>query len=242
MKTIVVRAVSILALLLMSGVSVSGQSLYSSSPTNSLSLWQAGHAIDNASKYLTVAHWGNWGQMAAQFYSIKPGSIKITAVSLEFDTVNKKGVTKHLQVNVKDLAKVSASCGQMQCVLIPAAGKLAIQDPEAVKDAVPFQLWFGWYPTAGVNVCQRAANKDECMHAANWFAAALNGLHATAVAYSTNPGYFPQQAAAWRALTTKPALAEGARILRLAAEDAIKRQKPDEALNNFELGVEADPT
>ena len=31
-------------------------------------------------------------------------------------------------------------------------------------------------------------------------------------------------------------------ILRLAAEDAIKRQKPDEALNDYELGIEADPT
>ena len=39
-----------------------------------------------------------------------------------------------------------------------------------------------------------------------------------------------------------PPIEEGARILRLAAEDAIKRQKPDEALNDFELGVQADPT
>jgi tetratricopeptide (TPR) repeat protein len=30
-------------------------------------------------------------------------------------------------------------------------------------------------------------------------------------------------------------------ILRLTAEDAIKRQRPDGALNFYELGVEADP-
>jgi tetratricopeptide (TPR) repeat protein len=169
---------------------------------------------------------------------VNPGSIKITATSLEFDGVNKKGGTKHLQVNVKDLEKVSAACGIDRCALIPAAGKVAIQD----KEAVPYALWFGWYPSAGVNVCQRAENNAECMHSAYWFAAALNGMHASAIAYLANPTYFPQQAAAWRALTTKPALAEGARILRLAAEDAIKRQKPDEALNDFELGVQADPT
>jgi tetratricopeptide (TPR) repeat protein len=63
-----------------------------------------------------------------------------------------------------------------------------------------------------------------------------------AISHPAGLGDFHQQAAAWRALATKPALAEGVRILRLAAEDAIKRQKPDEALNDFELGVQADPT
>jgi tetratricopeptide (TPR) repeat protein len=224
-----------LFLALMPAAQAAAQSQYSSSPTDALSLWQARNAIFNANKYLTVAH---WGKMTAQFYSVNPGSIKITATSLEFDGADKKGGTKHFQVNVKDLEKVSAACGTIQCVLIPAAGKIAIQD----KEAVPYALWFGWYPTAGVNVCQRAENNAECMHSAAWFAAALNGLHDTAIAYSANSGDFHQQAAAWRTLTTKPTLVEGARILRLAAEDAIKRQKPDEALNDFELGVEADPT
>jgi hypothetical protein len=224
-----------LFLALMPANKATAQSQYSSSPTDALSLWQARNAIFNANKYLTVVH---WGKMTAQFYSVNPGSIKITATSLEFDGVDKKGGTKHFQVNVKDLEKVSASCGVQQCGLIPAAGKITIQDNEAV----PYVLWFGWYPTSGVNVCVRAENNAECLHSAAWFAAALNGLHDTAIAYSVNPTYFPQQAAAWRALTTKPPLADGARILRLAAEDAIKRQKPDEALNDFELGVQANPT
>jgi hypothetical protein len=211
------------------------QPQYSSSPTDALSLWQAGHAIGNASKYVTVVH---WGKMTGQLYSINPSSVKITAISLEFDVVDKKRATKHLQVNVKDLEKVSAACAVQQCSLVPAAGKIAVED----NQAVPYYLWFGWYPTAGVNVCARAENNAECMHSAYWFAAALNGLHDTAIAYTANPTYFPQLAAAWRALATKPPLAEKARILRLAAEDAIKRQKPDEALNDFELGVQADPT
>jgi hypothetical protein len=237
MKNVTAKYVVLIALacLLMPGIKVTAQSQYSSSPTDALSLWQARNAIFNANKYLTVVH---WGKMTAQFYSVNPGSIKITATSLEFDGVDKKGGTKHFQANVKDLEKVSASCGTQQCGLIPATGKIAVQD----KDAVQYVLWFGWYPSAGVDVCVRAENNAECMHAAAWFAASLNGLHTSAIAYSANPAYFPQQAAAWRALTTKPALAEGARILRLAAEDAIKRQKPYEALNDFELGVEADPT
>ena len=224
-----------LACLLMPGVKASAQPQYSSSPTDALSLWQARNAIFATSKYVTVAH---WGKMTAQFYSMNPGSIKITATSLEFDGVDKKGGPKHFQVNVKDLEKVSAACGIDRCALIPAAGKIAIQD----NQAVPYALWFGWYPSAGVNVCVRAENNAECMHAAYWFGAALNGLHAYFISHPSGLGDFPQQAAAWRALATKPPLAEGARILRLAAEDAIKRQKPDEALNDFELGVEADPT
>ena len=180
----------------------------------------------------------HWGKMTGQIYSINPSTIKVTAVSLEFDVVDKKRTTKHLQVDVKDLEKVSAACSVQQCSLIPAAGKIAIQDSQAAL----YYLWFGWYSTAGVNVCQRAENNAECMHSAYWFAAALNGLHDTAIAYTANPTFFPQQAAAWRALAIKPPLAEKARILRLAAEDAIKRQKPYEALNDFEIGVQADPT
>jgi hypothetical protein len=224
-----------LFLALMPANQAAAQSQYSSSPTDALSLWQARNAIFATSKYVTAIHRTS---MTMQYCSLIPSSIKITAVGLEFDVVTNKGATKHLQVNVKDLEQVSAGCGTEQCGLIPAAGKIAIQD----NQALPYGLAFGWYPAAGVNACVRAENNAECMHSAYWFAAALNGLHAYAISHPDGSGDFHAQATAWRALATKPALAEGARILRLAAEDAIKRQKPDEALNDFELGVEADPT
>jgi len=232
MKNEIGRSWALVALVFLPvpGISLSGQTQYSSSPTDTLSYWQAGRAVFNASKYLTVVH---WGKMTAQLYSLNAGSIKVTAASLEFDVVNKKGVTKHLQVNVKDLTTVSATCGGQSCGLIPA---VAVQDMEGVQ----YFIWFGW-STDG-KPCQLAENDAECMHAADWFAAALNGLHATAISHPAGLGGFHAHATAWRALTTKPALAENARILRLAAEDAFKRQKPYEALNDYELGVEADPT
>jgi tetratricopeptide (TPR) repeat protein len=234
MKNNIARFWALVALvpLLIPGVSVSGQSLYSSSPTDKLSRWQAGRAVFNASKYLLV-----WSKKHSQLCSVNPGSIKVTAASLEFDVVNQKGGTKHLQINVKDMEKISARCGPFLCFVDPEPPVTA-QDMEAV----PYQFWFGRDPSFEVGVCQRAENKPECMHAADWFAAALNDLHATAIAHPAGLGDFHAQATAWRALATKPALVEGARILRLAAEDAIKRQKPDEALNDYELGVEADPT
>lgn len=233
MKSNVVRcgAALVLAVLLLSGVVVSGQSMYSSSPTSTLSFWQARQAIVSANKYLIVAH---WGKMTAQFYSVTPDSIRITATGLEFDAVNKKA-TKHLQVEGE---KVVAGCGPIQCAVSPVAGNTLVHDSEGVS----YYLWFGWYPTSGVNVCQRAEKNAECMHAAEWFAAALNGVQAYTVAHPAGLGDFHPLATAWRGMATKPALAEGARILRLAAEDAVKRQQPYEALNDFELGVEADPT
>ena len=219
-----------LAFLLVPGMSLSGQTQYSSSPTDTLSYWQAGSAIFNANKYLTVVH---WGKMTAQLYSLNAGSIKVTAASLEFDVVNKKGGTKHLQVNVKDLTTVSATCGGQSCGLIPA---VAVQDMEGVQ----YFLWFGW-STDG-KPCQLAENDAECMHAADWFAAALNSLHAFAISHPAGLDDFHKQAAAWRALATKLPIPEKVNVQRLMAEDAIKENKPYEALNYYELGIQLYPT
>jgi tetratricopeptide (TPR) repeat protein len=214
-----------------------GQTQDSSSQADALSLWQARHAVTNASKYITVEPLSEKTD-----YSIHPGSIKITAVGMEFDAdyrKGRKGETKHFLIDLKDIKRVTAKCptGYSECWLTIESGKdYMIQD----ADAVPFKLLFGF--SQGESACAGAENNAECMHSADWFAAALNGLHASAISHPAGLGDFHQQAAAWRALTTKPALAENARILRLAAEDAIKRQKPDEALNDFELGVQADPT
>jgi tetratricopeptide (TPR) repeat protein len=52
---------------------------------------------------------------------------------------------------------------------------------------------------------------------------------------------FSQRAAAWRALATKPALPETTRVRRLMAEDALKNQKPEEALKYYEQGLESYP-
>jgi hypothetical protein len=219
-----------LFLALMPANQATAQPQYSSSPTDALSLWQARRAVIAASKYAEAFHLA----MNVHTYPVNPSSIAFTLDSLEFDATN-KGETLHFQVDVKGLEKVSAGCNAQECGLAPP---LRIHD----KKAVVYVLYFGYSRASGVNVCQQAENNAECMHSAYWFASALNGLHAYAISHPVGSGDFHQQAAAWRSLTTKPALAEGARILRLAAEDAIKRQKPDEALNDFELGVQADPT
>ena len=231
-----------LACLLMPGVKASGQSQYSSSPTDALSLWQARDAIIAASKYAVADH---PDKHHTNHYLVSPSSITFTLDTLKFDAINQKNETKQFRIELKNVEKASAAYYTTQGQLETESSKvfrihnyLPIQD----KEGVLYGLWFGSSGFSDVVLCQREEDNAECMHSAYWFAAALNGLHDTAIAYTANPTYFPQQAAAWRALTTKPPLAEGARILRLAAEDAIKRQSPAEALNDFELGVQADPT
>jgi regulator of sirC expression with transglutaminase-like and TPR domain len=53
---------------------------------------------------------------------------------------------------------------------------------------------------------------------------------------------FPQRAAAWRALPSKPPLPEEVREKRLLAEDAVKHHKPEEALDYYEAGLDLYPT
>jgi regulator of sirC expression with transglutaminase-like and TPR domain len=53
---------------------------------------------------------------------------------------------------------------------------------------------------------------------------------------------FREQAAAWRALATKPPLPDAVRIQRIAAEDAIKNNHPDAAMGYYETGLAQCPT
>jgi hypothetical protein len=217
-----------LACLLMPGVKATAQSQYSSSPSDALSLWQARRAVIAASNDAVAMH---IAMSATHTYPVNPSSIAFTLDSLEFDAT-KKSETKHFLIDLKDIKRVTTKCpgNTSWCWLTTESGtEYMIQDKEAVR----YHLYF--------DACKNRV-ENECMHSVEWFAASLNGLHVYFISHPSGLDDFPQQAAAWRALTTKPPLAEVARILRLAAEDAIKRQKPDEALNDFELGVQANPT
>jgi tetratricopeptide (TPR) repeat protein len=220
-----------LLLVLMPADQATAQSLYSSSPTDALSLWQARNAVITASKYAFLRI------PAGRHYKVNSSSIVLTLDSIEFDATynanSKNSETKHFLIDLKDIKRVTTKCpdDHSRCWLTTESGtEYMIQDKD--KEAVWYQFRFG----------ENSVDYAESVLTAARFASALNSLHAFAISHPAGLGDFHAQAAAWRALTTKPALAENARILRLAAEDAIKRQKPDEALNDFELGVQADPT
>jgi hypothetical protein len=223
-----------LILALMSANKATAQSQYASSPSDALSLWQARNAIFAAIKYVAVAN-------SSHVFNVNSSSFVLTLDSIEFDATRsadtKKSDTKHFLIDLKDIKKVTTKCfdDYSGCWLTTESGLVYMfQDKD--KEAVPYHFRFGG------DVCRSSVGSVECLHFVDWFASALNSLHAFALSHPASLGDFHAAAAAWRALATKPPLAEKARIRRLAAEDAIKRQKPDEALNDFELGVEADPT
>jgi hypothetical protein len=225
------KAIITLAILILLGMP---RSAGAQQATEEMSIWRARYALIAASQYAGVARSG------MHYHSVNPSSIRLNSESLEFDATNTKGHTLHLRVALKDIETYSASCSDRVCWVQsgPRRG-FSVQDDVEQKAYV---INFGDDPSPIAHpLCSRAQNHDDCVHAAGWFASALNGLHAFAILHPAAAGDFHQQAAAWRALTTKPPLAEGARVRRLAAEDAIKRQKPYEALNYYELGVEVDP-
>jgi tetratricopeptide (TPR) repeat protein len=53
---------------------------------------------------------------------------------------------------------------------------------------------------------------------------------------------FPEKTAAWRAMTTKPALSDEVVKKRLLAEDAVQEKNFDAAVNYYKAGVAIDPT
>ena len=80
------------------------------------------------------------------------------------------------------------------------------------------------------------------MQAAESSAAAFNALRAFAKDTDAPLRTFPQRAAAWRALAAKPPIPEEVRVQRLMAEEAVKADKPAEALDDYENGIELYPT
>jgi tetratricopeptide (TPR) repeat protein len=88
----------------------------------------------------------------------------------------------------------------------------------------------------------KAACSAECERQAVSFAKAFNRLNAYALDAASPLRAFPQRAAAWRALATKPPLPEEINVRRMLAEDAIRNRKAEEALKHYELALEQYPT
>lgn len=79
------------------------------------------------------------------------------------------------------------------------------------------------------------------------FASALNRLRSAARGEDQEPQgsswlVFQQKAAAWRALAAKPAISEEVRRHRLLAEHAVAEKQFDAAVEEYEAGLEIDPT
>jgi hypothetical protein len=239
MKNVIARfwALVVLSFLLMPVMKALGQSQNAQSPPDEISVRQARRVIVSTGKYAGAFHPASF---TFHYFSVNPSSMVLTLDSLDFDATNKKKETKHFRIDLKNVEKLSANCNTHFCWVAGESGKAyTIHD----KEAVEYNLYFGWDPYGpDIPLCSIAGNADDCPQSAAWFAAALNSLHAYAISHPNGLGDFHQQAAAWRALTAKPPQPEEVRVRRLLAEDAVKNNKPVEALNDYEIGLQFYPT
>jgi hypothetical protein len=220
-----IPATTLFTLALFSAIAVAQRS---ASAPETMSFWQARRAIRAASMY------------ARSCGQVDPISVQVTLNDVQFDSVSSKGKRTHVTIATKDAGQISAHCpedSREDSCWLTSGGKMY----QVTSDRHCIVSFGAPHSKNGDSLCQLAQNVHDCLHAAGWFAAGLNSLHALA-ASQINLNDFHERAAAWRALPNKPALSNDLRVLRLAAEDAVKNNKPTEALNYYELGVQQDPT
>lgn len=180
-------------------------------------------------------------------YYYVSGSVRIVPkAELGFSVKNEKG--KVIYVRFDPQARYSSRCSATDCnIYIEGADAKWHQfytrnDEDHKEYAVAFGSTMQPVGSKAITVCSEYENHAACMSSAKLFVAALNAMRTRAASTPAGAADFHQQAAAWRSLATKPPLAQGVRIHRLLAEEAVSQKQLDEALNRFELGVEADPT
>jgi len=154
---------------------------------------------------------------------------------LEFDA---KGV--HFTIPLRGLRKLTADCHKFGCWVDEEGGKKSMFLTYYNADKRNTSMTFGVELTG--KGCSQFQDHDDCMNAAPQFVAALNSLHVYALRPMLSDEDFQMQAAAWRALATKPALPDAARVRRMMAEDSIKNKKPGDALMYYEQALEAYPS
>jgi tetratricopeptide (TPR) repeat protein len=188
---------------------------------DSISVWQARRALAAGTEYLAW-HRGK----------IDRSSFRFTPDSIEFDAFKSTGGAEHFKVDLQTLEPVAVKCNSygrqvVACFLKDEAGK-----------SCPPPLDLIWREGS----IWSAKCSDDCVYAAESFAAALNRLRVFAKDTSSPLHTFTQRAAAWRALAAKPPIPEQVREQRLLAEDAFKEKKLEESLDHYESGLELDPT
>jgi hypothetical protein len=217
MKRITARwfSFAFIALLLSPALGTVAHAQAPASQANSMSIWQARRTLTTKPNKVKVNGWY--------------GPIRFSPESFEYDVMNSKKVPQTVRVDLATAPVVIADCWRTQCRL----SLRFIPKNTGLRD---YLERFDWYDL------DSATCTADCVHAAETFAAALNVLRTFALDSNAPLRTFSQRAAAWRALATKPPIPEEVRVQRLMAEDAFKENKPAEALNYYELGIQLYPT
>lgn len=202
-------------------------------PAQEMSIGQARRAILIGSKYAGAAREYSKVFHAYSYYALRTDSIRIAHDALDFDAIDRKGEALHFRIALRELVRLSTRCSVSACWLVDGSGKRVEWQSNNSPNAYGLDF--------GVSIpkrCGDAQNTEECLQAADQFAAALNRLHTFALGPELAEENFSHQATAWRLLSTKPPLQDGVRVRRLMAEDAIRNQKPEDALKCYIQGLD----
>jgi tetratricopeptide (TPR) repeat protein len=163
--------------------------------------------------------------------------VRFSPDGFEYDWKYKKGsawASETIKIDLVTAPAVAAKCGS-DCSL-----KLTYDAGSLPKNKAT-SSFLNQRPNWNCDAPPMTSSAD-CVHAAESFAAGFNALRAFARDPDAPMRTFTQRAVAWHALATKPPIPEEVNVQRLMAEDAIKENKPDEALNYYEDGIELFPT
>lgn len=200
-------------------------------------------ALASAGRWVHLRKFG--GLLLWDSEDVDVNSIRVVQNEIRFDAKVKNSIRPmHIPFNGMDA--FGATCNDTICDLTTGStNKLSVILDENQKSN--YALIFGTNGGGGgvqKKLCARAgqADFDACQHSAALFAAALNALIRSPLSHGLDAAAFHQKAAEWRALAIKPPISQDVRIRRSLAEDAIKNNKPEEALKYYEEGLGIDPT
>ncbi len=161
---------------------------------------------------------------------------RFSAESFEFEPqpTSPKKAREAVKIDLLTAPEVKATCNNSGCRITDESGRPFGKDTGLGK---LFHLnWVNGTPSKPRGCI------DVCLTGVNQYIDAFNWLRTYARDADSPLRTFPQRAAVWRALATKPTIPEKVNVQRLMAEDAIKENKPYEALNFYELGIQLYPT
>lgn len=226
-------AVSVLALLLMPAAKAGRVT-----PKPDMTALQARQAILAAANfvYIPVKH--------LVWETIDGKSVRVSQRSIVFDGLNtvvdvnadqSNARKHHYMIRFANFTSVSAECSGTKCDIVsePAGALLRNEAGEPISR----ELFISGIGSGWRKPCSAACHKI-----ALDFANALNSLRALAMTRQTASSDFHQEAAAWRALPSKPPVPEEVRVQRLLAESAVREKNLQKALNEYETGLGFYPT
>jgi hypothetical protein len=215
----------------------SGQPASTPAKHELMSIWRARRILAT----MTALH--DLNRYRKNFSLVDGSTFRFTADTLEFDEVSVGAGARHSKLDLRRLDPLSAKCSSKVRGRIYSCEVKTVEGKK-LQDNIPSQFFLLRVWRQGIEYCMGATPEcaAEDVRRVSLLIDAFGRLRDFANDRDAPLRTFPQQAAAWRALSSKPPVPEAVRVQRLLAEDAVKEKKLIEALVHYELGLEAYPT